>query len=112
MKEMLPSIPFSNGMSYEFFLDCFCYRCKKHKEIENGFCAFVEQGGCPIENAMEDARFGNPFPSTDIVRLVEDGKTKYWHVCKAFEACNENVMQQFQALMSDFQTEKGGEDIA
>ena len=53
-----PSTPFSNGMSYEFFLENFCHRCKKHKTDENGFCAFIEDGGCPIENAMEDARFG------------------------------------------------------
>ena len=108
MKEIVPSIPFANGMSYKFFLECFCYRCKKHKVREDGFCAFVEQGGCPIENAMEDARFGEPFPSEDIVRIIEDGETKYWNVCKAFETDDADLMKSFQALFDDHPTEKGG----
>ena len=109
MKQIVPSTPFSNGMSYEFFLESFCYRCKKHKENEDGFCAFVEQGGCPIENAMEDARFGHPFPSNDIVQLIEDGKTLYWHICKAFETDNNKVMKAYQALLAESLAEKGGE---
>lgn len=110
MKEILPSIPFSNGMSYEFFLECFCYRCKKHKVNDDGFCAFVEQGGCPIENAMENARFGEPFPSEDIVRIVENGKTTYWNICKAFETDDKDIMRQFRSLLSDHPTGKGGTD--
>ncbi len=101
MKEILPSLPFANGMSYELFLECFCYRCKKHKVNEDGFCAFVKDGGCPIENAMEDARFGESFPSEDIVRIVEDGKTKHWNVCKAFETDNKALAEAHQALFTD-----------
>ena len=110
MKQVLPSSPFSNGTEYEIFLDNFCYRCKKHKTREDGFCAFVEQGGCPIENAMEDARFGSPFPSEDIVRIIEDGETKYWNVCKAFETDDADLMKSFQALFDDHPTEKGGDE--
>ena len=106
MLEIVPSKPFSNGMSYEFFLECFCWRCKKHKEREDGFCAFVEQGGCPIENAMEDARFGSAFPSEDIVQINRDGKTIYWNVCKSFETDDADIMDAFRALFTD---EKGGE---
>ena len=109
MKEIVPSIPFANGMSYEFFLESFCYRCKKHKVDKNGFCAFIADGGCPIENAMEDARFGYDFPSEDIVRIIENGETKYWNVCKAFETDDADIMKSFQELFTDHQTEKGGE---
>lgn len=108
MKKILPSIPFSNGMSYEFFLENFCYRCKKHKVNDDGFCAFVEQGGCPIENAMEDARFGSPFPSEDIVRIVEDDKTIYWNICKSFETDDKNLMKAYQKLFSDMRKEDEG----
>ena len=68
--------------------------------------AFVADGGCPIENAMEDARFGNPFPSEDIVRIIEDGKTKYWNVCKSFETDDADIMKSFQALFDDHPTDK------
>lgn len=101
MKKILPSSPFSNGTEYEIFFDNFCYRCKKHKVDKNGFCAFIADGGCPIENAMEDARFGYDFPSEDIVRIIEDGETKYWNVCKAFETDDANLMKSFQALFDD-----------
>lgn len=106
MREVLPSSPFSNGMSYEFFLEQFCYRCKKHKVDKSGFCAFVADRGCPIENAMEDARFGYDFPSNDIVKIIEDGEVLYWNVCKAFETDDKDLMESFQKLFTD---EKGGE---
>ena len=106
MKEIVPSSPFSNGMEYEFFLENFCYRCKKHKVGADGFCAFVAQGGCPIENAIEDARLGNPFPSEDIVRIVEDGKTTHWNICKAFETDDADLMKSFQELFADTSNRK------
>ena len=61
------------------------------------------------ENAMEDARFGEPFPSEDIVRIIEDGETKYWNVCKAFETDDADLTKSFQVLFDDHPTEKGGE---
>lgn len=57
---------------------------------------------------MEDARFGKPFPSEDIVRIIEEGETKYWNVCKAFETDDTDLMKSFQALFDDHPTEKGG----
>lgn len=53
----LPSKPFSNGTEYEVFKYNFCEDCKKHKIREDGFPALPEDGGCPIEDAMENARF-------------------------------------------------------
>ena len=108
MKQVLPSSPFSNGTEYEIFLDNFCYRCKKHKVDKDGFCAFVADGGCPVENAMEDARLGNPFPSDDIVKIVENGKIVNWNVCKAFETDDKNLMKAYKKLFADHPTEKGG----
>ena len=101
MKEIKPSKSFPNGMSYEFFLENFCYRCKKHKTDKNGFCAFIADGGCPIENAMEDARFGYDFPSEDVVQIDKDGKPLYWNVCKQFETDNTEIMASYKALFED-----------
>lgn len=101
MIEVKPSSQFSNGMSYEFFLENFCYRCNKHKTDKNGFCAFVSDGGCSIENAIEDARFGYDFPSNDIVQINKDQKPLYWHVCKHFETDEVDVMANYKALFED-----------
>ena len=54
---------------------------------------------------MEDARFGEPFPSEDIVRIIEYGETKYWNVCKAFETDDADLMKSFQELFSDMRKE-------
>ena len=102
-----PSNPFSNGMSYEFFLECFCYRCKNHKTDKDGFCAFVTDGGCPIENAMEDARFGSDFPSDDIVQIERDGKPFCWNACKQFETDDTEVMEKYKSLFEDSEPPKG-----
>ena len=101
MIDIEPSKPFSNGMSYELFLEIFCYRCKKHKTNKRGFCAFVEEGGCPIENAMEDARFGYDFPSNEVVQINKDGKPLYWNVCKQFETDDAKIMTKYKALFED-----------
>lgn len=58
-----PSTSFSSGTEYENFIYCFCERCKKGKLNEDGFPEFPEEGGCPIWDAMENARLGQPFPS-------------------------------------------------
>ena len=58
-----PSTPFSSGTEYENFIYYFCERCKKGKRDEDGFPESPEEGGCPIWDAMENARFGQPFPS-------------------------------------------------
>ena len=102
MAELKPSKPFSNGTEYEIFLDNFCYRCKKHKEREDGFCAFIEEGGCPIENAMEDARFDiSLFPCNEIVQVYENGEIKHWHVCKKFGTNDVALMSAYKHLIEE-----------
>lgn len=98
MIKILPSSPFSNNTEYEIFLENFCYRCNKHKTDKNGFCAFVSDGGCSIENAMEDARFGYDFPSNDIVKIVENNEVKHWSVCKHFESTDKDLMKAYKKL--------------
>lgn len=97
--ELRPSKPFSNGTEYEIFLDNFCYRCKKHKENDEGFCAFVSEGGCPIENAMEDARFGDPFPSEDIVQVETEDTIVAWHACTKFDTDDADLMRRYNAML-------------
>ena len=97
--ELKPSKPFPNGISYEFFLECFCWRCKKHKENERGYCAFVNEGGCPIENALEDARWGEPFPSEDIVEVHRGNEINCWHACTKFETDDIELMKKYNSMM-------------
>lgn len=99
--ELKPSIPFSNGTEYEVFLSTFCERCNKHKINERGYCAFVNEGGCTIENALEDARFGEPFPSEDIVIVYEDGKIICWNACTKFESDDKELMKKYKVLMGE-----------
>lgn len=98
-RELKPGEPFPNGTSYEIFLDNFCYRCKKHKEDERGFCAYVEEGGGPIENAIEEARFGNPFPSDDIVQVENEVAILAWHACSKFETDDTDLMKEYNKMM-------------
>ena len=82
-----PAKPFSSGTEYEFFLETHCYKCKKYKENKYGFPETSKNGGCPILDAMENARFDlNKFPSKDIVTVKDDnGKVLNWYECLKFE---------------------------
>ena len=99
--ELKPSSPFPNGTEYDIFLASFCERCKKHKANDIGMCAYVEEGGCPIENAMEDARFGHPFPSEDIVKIYEDGEIICWNACTKFECEDKELMRKYMVMMGE-----------
>ena len=100
-----PATPFSNGMSYEFFLDNFCYRCKNGKLSEDGFPEFPENGGCQIWDAMENARFGGAFPSDKIVRLRgEDGHIKFFGVCMEFQTDDTDLMEAYKRIFEDGDT--------
>lgn len=82
-----PSKPFSNGTEYEIFKYNYCEVCRNHKARKDGFTAFVEDGGCPIENAMEDARFDiSKFPNKMIREIRNDSKVLKYHHCLKFEA--------------------------
>ena len=73
--EIKPSSCFSNGMSYEFFLDSFCYRCKKGKINSDGYAEYPENGGCKIWDAMENARFDRElYPRNDVVQIEKTVK--------------------------------------
>ena len=97
-----PSKPFSSGMEYEWFLENFCYRCKKHKVTKNGYCAFEEQGGCPYENAMEDARWDlSIFPCDDIVQIEKNGNIVCFNACKHFESDDAELMKKYRKLFEE-----------
>ena len=106
-KTIEPSSPFPNGMSYEYFLEFFCYRCKKGKVNPNGFAEYPENGGCTIWDAMENARFEQSlFPCNDVVRIRENGEVKYWNVCKAFETDDADLMMKFNKLFEGIAKEE------
>ena len=93
---ILPSKPFSNGTEYDLFKYNFCEVCKNHKIREGGFPALPEDGGCPIEDAMENARFDiSQFPSKNIreLRDSKDNSVITWHCCNEF-GCIDNKRQE------------------
>ena len=85
--QMNESKPFSNGTEYEIFLDNYCHRCQHYIVRADGFPEFPDKGGCPILDAMENARFDRSlFPSKDIVEVRHlDGKIITWHRCTKYE---------------------------
>ena len=99
MVEIVHGSEFPNGTTFELFREDFCFRCKKHKDGEDGLvCAFPGDGGCPIEDAMERAAWGEPFPGDDIVSIAWDGHIRYWHVCKEFESDNADLQRAYLKL--------------
>ena len=102
MIKIKPSKPFSNGMSYEFFVENFCYRCKHGKINKNGFAEYPEKGGCKVWDSMENARFDlNVFPCEDVVQIEKDGTFPIWHACKHFENDDESVMSAYKKLFEE-----------
>ena len=62
------------------------YNCKYHKERENdGFPAFVEDGGCPIEDDLETSRFVPALFPRGILEVYKDDKCVNYHHCPFFE---------------------------
>lgn len=97
---MKPSKPFSNGTEYEVFIDNFCAQCDKGKLRADGFPEFPENGGCPIWDAMENARFDKTiFPVNDVVQLEENGKVCCFYACRHFESKSLPLMQRYNRLM-------------
>lgn len=83
--------PFSNGTEYEIFKYNYCENgCIFHKEREkDGFPEFVENGGCPIEDRTEGARFDiTTFPNV-LLEIWEDDKCLNWHHCPFFTKAGE-----------------------
>ena len=80
------SKPFSSGTEYADFLYFWCKTCKYYKVRDDGFPEFPENGGCPILDAMENARFDlSKFPVKEIIEeRDEDGNVMYWHKCTRF----------------------------
>lgn len=80
------SKPFSNGTEYENFLYNYCYRCERGKLRDDGFPESPDKGGCPIWDAMENARFDiTKFPTKEITEVRDrEGNVLKWHHCFDF----------------------------
>ena len=99
----LPGNPFSNGTEYEVFKYNFCEDCRNHVVREDGFPAFPEDGGCPIEDAMENARFDiSQFPSEFIreLRDEKDDSVIAWHCCAKFECMDADRQDKYLNMMN------------
>ena len=99
----LQSKPFSNGTEYEVFKYNFCEDCRNHVVREDGFPAFPEDGGCPIEDAMENARFDiSQFPSEFIreLRDEKDDSVIAWHCCNRFDCIDTNRQEKYLNMMN------------
>ena len=100
-----PATPFSNGTEYEVFLSNFCERCVNQKLRDDGFPEFPENGGCPVLDAMENARFDlSQFPSDWIreLRSAEDDHIIAWYYCTRFHNTDyEKVMVPYFTMMKN-----------
>jgi hypothetical protein len=87
-----PSRPFSSGMEYEFFHECFCERCNKLK-LDEDFMPTPDN--CNIENAMAEARFDiTKWPKDEIVRSED-----HFHICTKFETADKRLMKLHKDLL-------------
>lgn len=107
------SKPFSSGTEYEIFLYTFCERCRLYKLRKDGFPEFPENGGCPILDKMENARFDvSEFPS-EFIRELTDAKTGNiiaWHYCNRFDAEDEETQFKHFDLLKKALFENGDKD--
>ena len=56
---------------------------------------------------MERARFDRAlYQEEEIARIDEDGKVKYFHVCRKFETDNKRIMAAYKALLAGEKEEK------
>ena len=78
---------FSSGTEYEVFIYNWCERCIHYKLRDDGFPELTENGGCPVLDAMEYARFDlNVFPRKEIIEEQEEnGNIVYYHKCTRFK---------------------------
>ena len=77
---------FSSGTDLEIFKDNYCESgCVFHKVREDGvFAEFTENGGCPIEDRIECARFDeDAFPNV-LLQVWDGNKCVKWHHCPFF----------------------------
>lgn len=83
--------PFSNGTEYEIFRCSYCDNgCIHHIERKNdGFPELLENGGCPIEDGMECARFNIKLFPNVLVEIYDDNKCVCWHHCPFFVKAGE-----------------------
>ena len=100
----LPSKPFSNGSEYEWFCEQYCERCSSLKIWDDGFPALKEEGGCPIRDEIENARYDiSRYPSEWIRELWsadDDHKIITWHYCIRFHNSDyEKVMIPYFKMM-------------
>ena len=83
---------FSSGTEYEIFKYNYCENgCIHHVEREeDGFPALLEDGGCPIEDGMECARFNAELFPNVLLRVVDGDKYVKWHHCPFYRKAVRN----------------------
>ena len=93
-----PSMPFSSGTEYMDFKYQFCERCTAYKAREDGFPEFPNKGGCPILDAIENARFDmSKFPTEWVRELTsaDDDSPIAWHYCIRFSTPDWSLMEKY-----------------
>lgn len=77
--------PFSNGTEYEIFRNNYCENgCIHHIDREDGTPEPLKNGGCPIEDGMENARL-NIELWPNVLLEAWDGEERYmWQHCPFF----------------------------
>lgn len=99
---------FSSGSEYEWFCEQYCDRCRHYKEREDGFPALVKDGGCPVRDKLEYARFGQLFPYDCLADLATpDGEVIAFNVCRLFWAKTEEDQFAYFRMFKDAICGKG-----
>lgn len=73
---------FSSVTEYLWFKEKYCKNgCVYHKENERGYAEYVKNGGCPIEDRIEHAKFDKrEFPNV-LVNIRRDDGYMEFHCC-------------------------------
>ena len=74
--------PFSNGTEYEIFRYNYCGKgCIHHVDSEDGFPELLENGGCPIEDGLECARYNRELFPNVLVEVWNGDDCVNWQHC-------------------------------
>ena len=91
MTTAIPSKPFPNGSTYEFFDHNFCSRCKKRKLYPDGMPML---DNCRIETAINEASLDRgKWPGNDIVHI-----NGYSYICREFENDDLELMRKYSEM--------------
>lgn len=100
-KTYVRSKPFPNGMTYQWWMEQFCHRCKKYQADAGGQPV---EGACATESAVATSYFDlEKWPGDDVVETPR----ATW-ACRHFESDDEELMRAYRELFKEAEEFTGG----